>query len=151
MASTYIRDWFRAELAAWDTALPPGDPLHAPFVETLNTKRDLTGAPPQFVTLAFVQPSIHEAVSIGNPGCKRESGRVDVVCAVRAGVEADRPATLIADAVAAWFRERAQRLSVSPVRDLRTLVPDPPATVDDGDGRYFLAFVGVEYRCDSYV
>ncbi len=151
MSSTLVRDWFRQQLGAWDASLAVDDPLHAQFVETVNAAPDAVGMPPQFVSLMFAQPAINEAASIGSPGCKREIGRVDLVVGARAGMQSDRMATSIADSLGAWFRERAVRLSDTPVRDLRTLVPDPPATAEDGDGRYFFAFVGVDYRCDSYV
>jgi len=150
LASLDARNWFRAEMAALWSTVDPADPLYAPYFETVNTFKS-DAMPDQWTTLEFPAGSGAKlAASIGQPGCKRETGTANVVIACKAGLETDVPVLMIAAMIATFFMQRAQRIASAPARDIRTLVPAPPMTPSDANGRFFSAVVGVPFELDTY-
>lgn len=146
MASQQVREWFREQMVAFNVAHPPPDPLAAPFVETVNVPVTSQGHGDVWTTLLF-PPSTMERVSIGMPGCVRESGIVQVTTIAKSGV-GDAAVLAVAEALRLFFAN--QYAVLGPVRWLWSRDPMPPNTGEDAEGYWYLATIDVPFWHDSY-
>jgi hypothetical protein len=136
MSSASVRNSFRSRVLA--AALP------VPYVETVYTPVDRKQLPAGgWVTLDFLCYG-EERISLGDPGCFRESGQVDFTIAVPAS-QGDAAMLAIAEALRTAFRHYADN-------GLRVSDLSPLTEPDSGDNRgaWAIGSFTVDYSFDRF-
>jgi len=134
MSSETVRTIFRQ--------IVPAAAAPTPYIETVDTQVDLGKCPDAWVTLEFVQ-SQRQRVSIGSPGCFRETGQVDVHCITRSGT-GDADGTALAGQI-------TQALAQTRIAHFRIVTIDPPTLAPSDSGNWADVVVPCEYAFDSIV
>jgi len=132
MSSEAVRAIFRQ--------IVPAAAAPTPYIETVDTQVDLGKCPDAWVTLEFVQ-SQRQRVSIGSPGCFRETGQVDVHCITRSGT-GDAAATALAEQI-------TQALLQTRIAHFRFVTIDSPTLSPSDSGNWADLVVPCEYAFDS--
>lgn len=136
MASKSVRTTFRDTLQA---AFPTTQ-----YVESIATRVDNETLDSLWMSLEFINGD-DRAISIGKPACYRETGTARVWIAAISG-SGDDAAINLGDAVAAHYRGWSV---MSP--KIKALNVVSPGNNPESDGRWFLAYVDVNYQHDYTV
>lgn len=136
MASKPVRTTFRDTLQA---AFPATQ-----YVESIATRVDNETLSSIWMSLEFINGD-DRAISIGKPACYRETGVARVWVAAVSG-EGDAAAVDLADEIAAYYR--GWSVAVPKIRAQNVV---SPGNNPESDGRWFLAYVDINYQHDYTV
>jgi len=135
MSSKAVRDKFRA---SWPILVPS-----IPMFDVVNDDPDHDIMPDLWVAVEFISFN-EEAVSLGRPACRRESGTITIVLSVKSGTSDDAindAAEVIRDAYRYWKDGSVRSTQI-----------DPPVPADGfSDGLWYIVDIDISYDYDRFI